>query len=910
MNNNKHDSGDPGLLPHSEQLLETETRLPIWTSWSVILLIFSVGILLTSRMYLQFVSVDQGRIKDKVLRGTQTLAAYSETTAPASIVREAHWALENMQQQLLEAPAVSEDFLEKHLWDPNLPTGDFVNIRYHPRVRFNAELGQNEMQTLEGRYVPFEPAIIDTDPAGPRPATPHEESYPILLEVTQGQRFVDALGLNHFYDKSFHIALDQARDGDVITTRIAYPRANDEEIYVISSYFVPLYTTGQRPTTIEERRQRHVGFLSVITFGPARDYIEFLPESYQGLEVTFVPETAAFAEAYRDAGLVEALQTGGFTHETYRSGTDTIHLYARPAYRLFQAMQTPDRWWALGVGGIATTWICSMLLLLRRNAIRLSSLVALRTRALAERTERLSQVNLALGDSEARYKMLADNASDVIFTIDLAGVCTYISPSITTFNGFAAEDCLGKPIYSHMPPRDEAEIRGFLQRARETPEQLPATTRFQYQTRCRNGELKTAECNLSLLLDKQGQAAGILGVSRDITEARKAEAEKAALQEAFRQSQKMEAIGTLAGGVAHDFNNLLTGIMGHAELIRTSGNLSAEVAGSMDVIETAAQRARELTAQLLGFSRKGPIQKKEVPINKMVLETIALLKRTIDKNIVIDAGLSNTPLEVMGDPGQITQILLNLAVNARDAMPDGGRLTFATKGVHIDEYFTLTHYEALAPGPYCIITVTDTGTGIAREKIDRIFEPFFTDKPAGKGTGLGLAMVYGVTKSHGGTVTVYSETGVGTTFNVYLPLSPNSPKDDLQKTAQAPVAGKGTILVVDDEPVLRTLARTMLEKLGYQTMLAGDGEEALQVYREHGASIDLVLLDMIMPKMGGRECVNHLLQINPQVKVVISTGFSLESIYPNPTDGRHFGLLQKPYRLQELSEVVAATLNP
>ncbi|MES2603790.1 MAG: ATP-binding protein, partial [Pseudomonadota bacterium] len=690
---------------------------------------------------------------------------------------------------------------------------------------------------------------------------------------------------------------------------MSFPQANDDEVYVISHFYIPLYSPGVLPTTLQERRARHTGFVSVVSFAPAAEYVEFLPESYQGLDTVFFPETEVFADTRPDIDLIREVGPGGFAHETFTANGMTTHLYTRASWTLRRAMQTSDRWWALSIGLLTTTWLCSLMLLLRRHTGAMTALVDQRTQALADRTHKLSEVNAALMESEARYRMLADNVSDVIFTNDVNGICTYISPSITLQNGFSVEDYVGKPFYVHSTPKSVEAIKKGLELARENPNSLDFNQRFELETFCKDGTVKSLECSLSMLTGSDGSYQGILGVSRDITDRKQAEQHRLALEAAFRQSQKMDAIGTLAGGVAHDFNNLLTGILGHAELVKSNEKLDRDIQGSLNVIETAALRAKELTSQLLGFARKGRLQTTEVRINDLVKETMALLDRTIDKGIRIHSTLDKQPLIINADPGQITQILLNLAVNARDAMPDGGRLLFETRRVLVDEYFSFTHYEPLKPGPYCIISVTDTGTGIAKDKLSRIFEPFFTDKPDGKGTGLGLAMVYGVTKSHGGTVTVYSEVGIGTVFKVYLPLSPTEIEESIAKPPQAPISGKGTILVVDDEAIVRNLAEAMLQKLGYNVLLASDGASAIDFYTDNWQTIDLVILDMIMPNMGGRECLEHMQSLNPSLKAIISTGYSHDTIANRMSDHHSYGFLQKPYRLQELSEIVANTIS-
>jgi CheY-like chemotaxis protein len=367
----------------------------------------------------------------------------------------------------------------------------------------------------------------------------------------------------------------------------------------------------------------------------------------------------------------------------------------------------------------------------------------------------------------------------------------------------------------------------------------------------------------------------------------------------------MESLGTLAGGIAHDFNNLLTGVIGHTDLLKLDFSNDTRASHSLSVIEMAALRAKDLTSQLLGFARKGRFQQVPVEINLVVAEVISLMERTLDRNIVISCTNCPDNPVVLGDPGQISQIFLNLAVNARDAMPKGGTLSFAIHTEELDAEFCRSHIE-LAPGLFCIITVSDTGIGIANDKLEQIFEPFFTDKPDGKGTGLGLAMVYGVTRNHNGTVTVYSERGKGSTFRIYLPARAASKERGFRPKQGSLVKGSGHVLLIDDQEVVRQIGSRMLEQLGYRVSVAGDGVEGLARYREQWQDITLVIIDMIMPNMGGLDCLEALRKINPDIKAVLSSGFSRDSIADKINEEHIMGFLQKPFRLQELSDLLAS----
>ena len=326
------------------------------------------------------------------------------------------------------------------------------------------------------------------------------------------------------------------------------------------------------------------------------------------------------------------------------------------------------------------------------------------------------------------------------------------------------------------------------------------------------------------------------------------------------------------------------------------------------VIEKAAQRAAQLTGQLLGFARRGKHQNVPVDLCKSVQAVANLLSRTIEKNIVITQNLKEDSFFALGDPGQIEQVVLNLAVNARDAMPEGGKLIFALETVEFDKYYCKYHPDAV-PGQHVLISITDTGHGIQKKIKERIFEPFFTTKEQGKGTGMGLAMVYGIVKNHGGSIQVYSEIGYGSTFKVYLPLASEPTTTDAASRHESLITGTGHILVVDDEEVIRQMAKDLLSHLGYDVTVVPDGRKAVDYYKKFSDDIDLILLDMVMPKLGGRDCFRALKEINPDVKAILSTGYSLDSAVHEILDEGIIAFAQKPYQIKQLAEVVAYALQ-
>jgi signal transduction histidine kinase/ActR/RegA family two-component response regulator len=397
-------------------------------------------------------------------------------------------------------------------------------------------------------------------------------------------------------------------------------------------------------------------------------------------------------------------------------------------------------------------------------------------------------------------------------------------------------------------------------------------------------------------------------IAIDITERKLADQEKDSLRSQLVQAQKMEAIGTLAGGIAHDFNNLLQVILGYSELI-----LDEKIEGDPDradlsKIHQAARSGADLVRNLLTFSRKTEPKPVPMSLNNQIRHVEKLLHRTIPRMIDIQLDLAEDLRRINADRGQIEQIIMNLAVNARDAMGEEGSLKIRTENVTLDEEYCELNVEA-KPGDYVLLSVSDTGRGMDRETLQHIFEPFFTTKELGRGTGLGLAMVYGIVKQHGGNITCYSEVGLGTTFKIYLPPIEEQMERDLETSGEMPAFGTETVLIIDDEDLVRELGHRILARSGYKVLTAADGHEGLEVYRREKDSIALVILDLIMPTMGGKDCLQKILQESPQARVLIASGYSADASTNECIEMGAKGFVPKPFRFKELLRQVRKTLD-
>ena len=538
---------------------------------------------------------------------------------------------------------------------------------------------------------------------------------------------------------------------------------------------------------------------------------------------------------------------------------------------------------------------------LKTNLVRLGSAVR-GALAFAQSQSDRHAAEAALRVSERRFRALVEESWDAIALFAADGTITYGSPATTRLLGYDLTEFVGRNAMEFIHPDDRAPVLLRLEEVTARPRSsLHIAARVQHK----NGTWRYLEGVLTNLLDDPSVAA-IVNNYRDVTDRR-------ILEEQIMLSQKMEAIGRLAGGVAHDFNNILTAIGGYADLLMADFAPDDKRRGDIEEIHRATQRAASLTQQLLAFSRRQVMQPKVISLNALIPDIEKMLRRLIGEDILFATVLHPRVGNVRADPGQLEQVIVNLAVNARDAMPapNGGRLTIETRNVELDESYAADH-PGVTPGRYVMLAVTDTGVGMDEETKSRIFEPFFTTKARGKGSGLGLATVYGIVRQTGGHIWPYSEPGTGTTMRVYLPRV-DDPADPIEHSSEAPpesLRGSETILLVEDEAPVRSVTRQLLERNGYTVLEAADGRTALSLINgeQDRVHVDLLLTDVIMPGMSGRELADQMKARRPQLRVLFMSGYTDDAVVRHGMLEPGLAYLEKPFRppvlLRKVREVL------
>ncbi|MCB2168041.1 MAG: response regulator [Deltaproteobacteria bacterium] len=507
-----------------------------------------------------------------------------------------------------------------------------------------------------------------------------------------------------------------------------------------------------------------------------------------------------------------------------------------------------------------------------------------------------------LQDSESKYRTIIESMEEGYFEVDLQGTLTFVNGALCRM----ADRPAGKLIGTNHRDRTRKESADRLVHAFNQIFLTGESQHISHYEIIRPDESEvTLELSASLIRDKKGEPTGFRVVGRDVSERLRVESEKRRLEAQLQQAQKMEAVGTLASGIAHDFNNIMMGILGNASLMLARIEADHPHHEKLKNIEKYIQNGAELTKQLLGFARGGKYNVKSTAMRDLVTQSAQMFGRTKKEIRIHTSHLKDTwPVEV--DRGQIEQVLLNLFVNAWQAMPGGGDLHLLSEDVELDDSYEMPY--KVEPGRYVKLSVVDTGVGMDQATQERIFEPFFTTKEMGRGTGLGLASAYGIIKNHGGHINVYSEKGRGTTFNLYLPASDKAVEIETHKP-RALRKGNETILLVDDEDITVEVGEEILIELGYTVITARNGLEALAAYKENAQKIDMVILDMIMPDMGGGKTYDELKKINPDIRVLLSSGYSISGEASEILARGCNDFIQKPFNMKQLSEKMRGILD-
>ncbi|MBI4409314.1 MAG: PAS domain S-box protein, partial [Gemmatimonadetes bacterium] len=616
------------------------------------------------------------------------------------------------------------------------------------------------------------------------------------------------------------------------------------------------------------------------------DHLELKLRDASGTIPVFLPNhflsDEDFSERVRRAGQVDIVGIAGQHQETppYDSGYNLMP--RQPSDFRFPPVP-PYR--AVAVLALVATLLLVALYLAFRRRVAESHAAEL-----ARLTTSLRASERALRESEQRFRSLVENAADAITVLDTNGRVQYTTPAIERVLGFKPEERVGRSGFEFVHPDDLARVRQAFAELVQQPRQ---SVGLELRLRHKDGSWRRLEVTGTNLLDDPA-VAGVVINTRDLTERRAAEDALARSEAQLQQAQKMEAVGRLAGGIAHDFNNLLTAIKGHTELLLEELPADASMRAELEEIRRGAERAAGLTRQLLAFSRRQVLQPRVINLNTVIGGLESMLRRVIGEDVELVTRMDPALGTILADPGQIEQVILNLAVNARDAMPAGGRLCIETRNAELGGEDDARFTTPVAPGSYVLLRVEDTGSGMAPDILAHIFEPFFTTKEVGKGTGLGLATAYGIVKQSGGYIAAHSELGHGSRFDVYLPRVTGREESWEAPPSGAVPGGSETILLVEDEGPVRALARRILQRAGYSVLEAGDPEEALQLFEQNGTTVGLVITDVIMPRMSGLKLAERITAARP-VRVIFMSGYSEDAISNQGVLQPNAVLLEKPF---------------
>jgi len=512
------------------------------------------------------------------------------------------------------------------------------------------------------------------------------------------------------------------------------------------------------------------------------------------------------------------------------------------------------------------------------------------------------EADKAMRQQDEKYRTIIENIKEGFLETDLAGNLTFFNNSICEILGYSSEELVGMNNRKYTDSENSKRFNEIMDEVRRTGK--PAQVK-ELEVIRKNGDTRAIEFSVYLIKDDKNKPVGFRGVVRDVTEIFKANREKRKLEKRLQHSQKMEAVGSLAGGIAHDFNNVLMGMQGNASLILFDIDESHPHYKKIKTIERYVENGSSLTRQLLGFSRGGGYEIRVTDLNELIKRTSSMFGRA-KKEIKIHTKLLKKIWAVEVDQGQMEMVLLNLYINALHAMPEGGDLHLLSENVVIDE--SSAGNLRLKQGEYVKVAVIDTGTGMDKEIQGKIFDPFFTTKEKGRGTGLGLASASEVMKNHGGLIDVYSENSKGATFNIYLPASHKKAIQEKELTLKI-LKGTETILLVDDEEMIIEVNQEILKALGYKPMIARSGKKAIEMYKNNIDKINMVIMDMIIPGMSGKETYDGLKKIDPKIKVLLSSGYSISGQAAEILEQGCNDFIQKPFKIRELSVKIREVLD-
>jgi len=753
------------------------------------------------------------------------------------------------------------------------------------------------------RALAYAPLHAAGGPAGPDDSLPAATAPTTFLAPAGGTPAMP-LGADLLADPGQRAAMLQARDAGTAVLAPALratvrdggtaPKAADSADSADASLlmFLPLYAKGRQPESIQTRRRQLTGWV-VASFRLEDLMSSLYGEGMPGLDLR-IHDGASITDAtrlYPPEVAPHSPQPPRFDAQEYIGfAGHTWTLWARST-PVFEQQYSNDSAQIIAIAGSGFSVVLALLTWL---------LVTGRDRA----HDTAQAMTRQLRDSERQYRRIVETASEGIWMVDAAGQTSFVNPALQLLLGYSADELLGRPWTDFMPasavgPDDEPAVP-------------PQDTGALHDIRLRrsDGSDLWARLSTSAIVDEQGRSAGVLAMVTDVSAHHQAESRRAVLEAQLRQAQKMEAIGTLAGGIAHDFNNILASILGNVALVRQDLGDGHPSLARLEQISQAGTRARSLVQQIVAFSRQQPQQRVAQPLRPLLEETVDLLRSTLPARVELVLQLADTPLPVAADATQLQQVLMNLCTNAWHALPGGaGRIVIGLAAETLDAV-AASALGDLAAGAYAHVWVADNGSGMDEAVRQRIFEPFFTTKPVGQGTGLGLAVVHGIVASHGGSITVHSTPGQGSSFDMYFPLVPlpiGAPAGG--QPAPAVPRGRGEhVLYVDDDPVMVLMVQALLQRLGYRVTCLQDPRQALARAEAGDDPIDLVVTDFNMPELSGLDLALRLAQSRPALPVVVSSGHVTDGLRADAQRAGVRQVLQKEYTLEQLGTLVHQVL--